>query len=185
MTDTSGPTSSPPFATYDPESSSWKTYGDTSLWGSTEFSETWPKSGMTVGGSAFRLPLPVLPTAANASSSLLKTPTAQLAINGGSQHPDKRKAGGHGPTLADEIEHLLPTPAAMNPNDGESVETWEARRLRTKERVGNGNGFGTPLAIAVQLIGVSSGPQSSDGNPSSDATLPPPLFPMDAVASIA
>jgi len=37
---------------------------------------------------------------------LLKTPTAQLAINGGSQHPDKRKAGGHGPTLADEIEHL-------------------------------------------------------------------------------
>lgn len=37
---------------------------------------------------------------------LLKTPTAQLAINGGSQHPDKRRAGGHGPTLADEIEHL-------------------------------------------------------------------------------
>ena len=46
--------------------------------------------------------------------SLLKTPTAQLAINGGSQHPDKRKAGGHGPTLADEIEHLLPTEAVEN-----------------------------------------------------------------------
>jgi hypothetical protein len=45
---------------------------------------------------------------------LLKTPTAQLAINGGSQHPDKRKAGGHGPTLADEVEHLLPTPTAMD-----------------------------------------------------------------------
>lgn len=44
--------------------------------------------------------------------TLLKTPTAQLAINGGSQHPDKRKAGGHGPTLADEVEHLLPTPVA-------------------------------------------------------------------------
>lgn len=41
---------------------------------------------------------------------LLKTPTSQLAVNGGSQHPDKRKAGGHGPTLADEVEHLLPTP---------------------------------------------------------------------------
>lgn len=40
---------------------------------------------------------------------LLKTPTSQLAVNGGSQHPDKRKAGGHGPTLADEVEHLLPT----------------------------------------------------------------------------
>ena len=45
---------------------------------------------------------------------LLKTPTAQLAINGGSQPPDKRRAGGHGPTLADQVEHdlLLPTPTA-------------------------------------------------------------------------
>ncbi len=45
-------------------------------------------------------------------SPCLKTPTANLATNGGSQHPEKRKAGGHGPTLADEIEHLLPTPMA-------------------------------------------------------------------------
>jgi hypothetical protein len=36
---------------------------------------------------------------------LFKTPTAQLAVNGGSQDPDKRRAGGHGPTLADEVEH--------------------------------------------------------------------------------
>lgn len=39
---------------------------------------------------------------------MLKTPTAQLAVNGGSQHPDKRRAGGHGPTLADQVEHELP-----------------------------------------------------------------------------
>jgi site-specific DNA-cytosine methylase len=38
--------------------------------------------------------------------TLLLTPTAQLAVNGGSQPPAKRKAGGHGPTLADQIEHL-------------------------------------------------------------------------------
>lgn len=83
---------------------------------------------------------------------LPKTPTSQLAINGGSQHPTKRKAGGHGPTLADEVEHLLPTPAAMNPNDGESLNTWEARRQRILAQKKNGNGFGTPLAIAVQLL---------------------------------
>jgi hypothetical protein len=48
---------------------------------------------------------------------LFKTPTAQLAINGGSQHPSKRRAGGHGPTLADEVEKelaLLPTPNATD-----------------------------------------------------------------------
>lgn len=45
---------------------------------------------------------------------LLKTPTAQLAVNGGSQDPAKRREGGHGPTLADEVEHLLPTPDATH-----------------------------------------------------------------------
>lgn len=82
----------------------------------------------------------------------LPTPNAYDAMKGGSQHPDKRRGGGHQPSIADVVEHLLPTPAAMNPNDGESVETWEARRVATKARVKNGNGFGTPLAIAVQLL---------------------------------
>lgn len=49
-----------------------------------------------------------------AQVALLKTPTASLATNGGSQHPDKRKDGGHGPTLADEVEFLLPTPRASD-----------------------------------------------------------------------
>ncbi|KPI04491.1 hypothetical protein OK074_4625 [Actinobacteria bacterium OK074] len=44
----------------------------------------------------------------------MKTPTANLGTNGGSQHPAKRKAGGHGPNLADEVEHLLPTPKASD-----------------------------------------------------------------------
>jgi hypothetical protein len=57
-------------------------------------------------------------TLGTATAHLLKTPTAQLAVNGGSQHPDKRKAGGHGPTLADEVEHLLPTPRATDGTKG-------------------------------------------------------------------
>ncbi|WP_241757109.1 hypothetical protein [Streptomyces sp. WAC00263] len=44
----------------------------------------------------------------------MKTSRANLGSNGGSQHPVKRKAGGHGPTLADEIKHLLPTPTASD-----------------------------------------------------------------------
>src|SRR5690606_16165813 len=41
---------------------------------------------------------------------LFKTPPANLGRNGAAQHPDKRKAGGHGPTLDDEVSHLLPAP---------------------------------------------------------------------------
>ncbi|WP_205048941.1 hypothetical protein [Streptomyces alboflavus] len=58
---------------------------------------------------------------------LLKTPTSNLVVNGGSQDPDKRKSGGHGPTLADEVEkgmtadppvRLLPTPKATDGSKG-------------------------------------------------------------------
>ena len=59
---------------------------------------------------------------------------------------------------------LLPTPAAMNPNDGEDFDNWEARRLRTKARVGNGNGFGTPLSIAAQLLPTPSVADATGGH---------------------
>lgn len=47
-------------------------------------------------------------------NTLLKTPTSNIDKNGGSQHPAKRKSGGHGPNLADEVEWLLPTPKASD-----------------------------------------------------------------------
>ncbi|KAF4408690.1 DNA cytosine methyltransferase [Streptomyces lycii] len=49
---------------------------------------------------------------------LFKTPTAQLGRNGAAQHPDKRKAGGHGPTLDDEVVYLLPTPTTSDGTGG-------------------------------------------------------------------
>ncbi|MGW3493104.1 hypothetical protein [Streptomyces sp. NPDC001020] len=50
---------------------------------------------------------------------MLKTPTGNLATNGGSQHLIKRKVGGgHGPNLADEVEWLLPTPKASDGTKG-------------------------------------------------------------------
>lgn len=48
--------------------------------------------------------------------TLLPTPQANIATNGGSQHPDKRRAGGHSVSLQDVVEHLLATPRA---SDGE------------------------------------------------------------------
>ena len=87
---------------------------------------------------------------------------AQVADGSGVPHERDRHALRAGP---DRALTLLPTPAAMNPNDGESVETWEARRQRTKERVGNGNGFGTPLSIAVQLLPTPAANLGSNGGP--------------------
>lgn len=107
-----------PIAIWNPARDVWETPNSPGLFCEhlDVYSETFPTSGMTANGAAYELPTWEPHTDASESSSLLlKTPTSQLAVNGGSQHPDKRKLGGHGPTLADEIEHLLPTPAAHEP----------------------------------------------------------------------
>jgi site-specific DNA-cytosine methylase len=117
----------------------------------------------------------------NEARKLFKTPTAWESTADRSTRTGGSR--GHGPTLADEVEHLLPTPAARDwksgesnlmdrnsrplnevvvnllptpaasmPNDGESLESWEARRQRNLAKGINGNGQGTPLAIAVKLL---------------------------------
>lgn len=52
-------------------------------------------------------------------------------------------------TLRGEVENW-PTPDANVMNDGESPESFEARRQRNIEKHVNGNGMGTPLAMRVQ-----------------------------------
>lgn len=69
---------------------------------------------------------------------LFKTPTANLGSNGAPQHPDKRRAGGHGPNLDDEVSFLLPvdpnaeeqpgafhSPAGWWRDFGPAVHRWE------------------------------------------------------------
>jgi hypothetical protein len=57
----------------------------------------------------------------------------------------------HGTTLTDAIT-LLPTPTASLVNDGESLESWEARRDRLLQEGYNGNGMGEPLTITAQRL---------------------------------
>jgi DNA (cytosine-5)-methyltransferase 1 len=91
---------------------------------------------------------------------LLKTPTSQLAVNGGSQHPDKRKAGGHGPTLADEVEHLLPTPVVA---DQTGTRNSTANR-RNPERAHIGNTLTDVFVPAVPpRAGLLPTPTFQDG----------------------
>ena len=52
------------------------------------------------------------------------------------------------------LQHPTPRPSQFN--DGEDVESWQARRERVKETAANGNGFGMPLAIAVKLLPTPS-----------------------------
>jgi site-specific DNA-cytosine methylase len=54
-----------------------------------------------------------------------------------------------------------PTPAASNPQDGESAESWLARRETLRAKGINGNGAGMPLNIAVKLFPT---PTKSDGS---------------------
>lgn len=120
-----------------------------------------------VNGNGMGTPLAV-------AVQMLRTPTAQLAVNGGSQHPDKRKAGGHGPTLADEVEHaLLPTPMA----DGERSSLVMRRGNPTLA----GALLPTPQASdacrgAEPEMGGSrpSGAKRSDGLPTAAMLLPTP-----------
>ena len=79
--------------------------------------------------------------------ALLKTPTAQLAVNGGSQHPDKRRAGGHRPTLADQVEHLLPTPRATDGTKGGP----------------NQRGSSGDLMLPTAVMGLLPTPSARDG----------------------
>ena len=105
---------------------------------------------------------------------LLKTPTAQLAVNGGSQHPDKRRAGGHGPTLADEVEHLLPTPMAR---DAKCSTDQQIRGRRNGESLGGVVEVLMPTPRATD--GTKGGPnqRGSSGDlmlPSAVQLLPTP-----------
>jgi hypothetical protein len=66
-----------PLAQYDPDTRSWKTSGDISLWGEQPSLESLPKSGMTRNGVLYRQPDWVRPIDGIASS-LLHTPTATM-----------------------------------------------------------------------------------------------------------
>jgi len=72
-------------AKYDPNSSSWKT-SQLCLDGElAEFSETWPRSGMMLNGTAYRLPT-LVPDSFGTECSLWPTPNA-TAFKGGRQSP--------------------------------------------------------------------------------------------------
>jgi hypothetical protein len=73
--DTCGRGSEKRLASYDPDTQSWKMYGDTSLWGEPQSLESLPLSGMTQSGVLYQQPA-WEPITGEIESSLWPTPTA-------------------------------------------------------------------------------------------------------------
>jgi len=119
MSDTFGPMSLTPFAQYDPDTRSWKTSAATSLWALPMSSLTLPKSGGLVNGELSERPMLEHPTAGNASSSLLATPTTMddLPAREGEAYESAKNSGGRKNrqatgNLREQVIHSLPTPHA-------------------------------------------------------------------------
>jgi hypothetical protein len=108
------------FASYDPGTSSWRTSQLSLLEEWSEFSGTWPRSGMTRNGTAYLLqPLAPLTAAIGSGLSRIPTPTAgdaKSAANrtAGRSDPDSKH---HSGTTLTDFTRMWPTPTARDWKD--------------------------------------------------------------------
>ena len=86
------------FASYDPDTSSWRTSQRSLFGGLTEFSETWPRSGMTRNGIAYQQ-RPLAPLTDEIGFSLLPTLRANKVTGYSSK--------GYGETMEQRLKRLL------------------------------------------------------------------------------
>jgi hypothetical protein len=151
---------------------------------------------MTRAGVAYELPT-WAPHTDGSAPSLLPTPDAIQGSRGGSQHPEKRLAGGHTVCLQDVAEHvLMGTPTArMQPRSerfrvGRQLNPAELALLPTPAAHDSGNTPedhlrkkpGRSQVTSLQVIvdhdllssGGRIGPPSNDGS-TSPAEQPLPL----------
>ena len=135
-------------ASYDPATSSWRTSqlcldGDLS-----EFSETWPRSGLMRNGIAYRLP-PLAPLTAGTECGSWPTPDAMVANDGedldnwqarrARVKAQKKNGNGFGMPLAVAVR-LWPTPISSSGGPSKAT-TGNPRSLYS----------GNPLATAVNM----------------------------------
>jgi len=109
MNDTFGRTCGKQFATYDPDTRSWRMWPDTGLWGSIEFSETWPRTGSMRSGRVYERPTSAPHTTGSGCSFSLPTPKDR-------DYKGTNSPGGHARNSPDlsEISAYLPTITASD-----------------------------------------------------------------------
>jgi len=115
-----GSNTSKPFAYYDQNSSSWKTWQLSLFEGSTELSEPWPRAGMTRNGMAYQR-APLVPPIEETVYGLLPnvkmwpTPRAMEIINGASHLAERSRPSGL-TSMVNVEEGLSPqTTGKLNP----------------------------------------------------------------------
>lgn len=159
MSATSGPTSPPPFAFYDPESRSLRTSQGTFDGDSTPSCVILPTSGSMSSGALRARRRSALPTFGGASSSSPLLPTPRTSdTNGSGTHGDG------GPDLRTAVS-LLPTPTASFPGTTANYRP---------DGTPYGTGYGMTLLDAARLLPT---PRASDtgtpGRRASEGFRPP------------
>jgi hypothetical protein len=134
-----------PLANYDPNTQSWKMFGDTYLWGESPLLENLPPSGMTQNGVLFPQPQWERITGATASSSW-PTPTTQdhIVRKSTQQKPGSMHAVG----LGDAVR-MWPTPRAAL-GDARN-HTVYARSTDKPQNLENKVGTANPSAVGGKL----------------------------------
>ena len=131
-----------PLANYDPDTQSWKTFGDISLWEDCPLLVNLPPSGMTQNGVLYPQP-PWEPIIDVTGSSSWPTPTTQDHIERKStqQKPGSRHSVG----LGDAVR-MWPTPTTQEVEHPEALWNEQNRRVSN-----NGNTHSMGLADAVRM----------------------------------
>ncbi len=187
-----------PLASYDPATSSWRTWR-TSLLSTTEpsgekFSQPWPRSGTTRSGIACQQRPSAPRTSVTGFSPLLPTPRASARENRQMERTPSQEAGTHGESLGAEVAALLPTPTAteygnnQSPSEGAAIRPSLPALVRLLPTPVKGDGKGSRQSTAVNprspaptlsdlaflWSGGRTSAQSVDGRPSpADLRLSP------------
>jgi hypothetical protein len=137
-------------AYWDQDTCSWRTWQRCLLEGWEMFSGRWPRSGMTVGGIAYRLPALVPRISGTGSSSSATFPTPTVPLGGGERSGDRAGTGNlHYQARTGQL--MFPTPTehgnynrkGLTKTSGDGLAT-RVKQLETQDGIVQRVMFPTP-----------------------------------------
>jgi DNA (cytosine-5)-methyltransferase 1 len=149
------------FASFDPDTSSWRTSQHCLVEGLQRYLETWPRSGLMRNGTAYQLP-PLVRLTVETESGLLPTPEASntkaIALRSAGRSPRN---------------FLLPTPTAKNYGSNQSASSGAAIRPSLTQ-MARKNLWPTPRANDAEKRGNFDAENPRNGLPAAVRLWPTP-----------